>query len=159
MRRAVASPACLGDFGVPAIFGLVGVFVVAALVAVIATDDGQGESNPKLALGLIFGVIAVFVVVLLAAPALGPRAGGAADAGAADRAAAEGGRQVENPTTLAEPALWAAMAIAPIDADAVRAREEVWDVGRRSQRLGAVVFALIFLTVPPSTCSNPSCRC
>ena len=37
---------------------------------------------------------------------------------------------------MAEPELWAALAIAPIDADAVRARDEVWDVGRRSQNWG-----------------------
>jgi len=65
------------------------------------------------------------------------------------RAAAEGGRQVENPATMSEPALWAGLAVAPIDADAIRARDEVWDVSRRSQRLGMAVTLLIFLTVPP----------
>jgi hypothetical protein len=58
------------------------------------------------------------------------------------------GRQVDDPTVMEEPALWAAMAIAPIDADAIRAREELWDVGRRSQRLALIVCVLILLTVP-----------
>jgi hypothetical protein len=49
---------------------------------------------------------------------------------------------------MGEPELWAALAIAPIDADAIRARDEVWDVSRRSQNLAMVVTALIFLTVP-----------
>ena len=40
---------------------------------------------------------------------------------------------------MSEPELWAALAIAPIDADAIRARDEVWDVSRRSLRLGMVV--------------------
>ena len=59
-----------------------------------------------------------------------------------------GGRQVDNPTTMAEPELWAALAVTPIDADAVRARGEMWDSGRRSLRLAMVVTLLIFLTVP-----------
>jgi hypothetical protein len=122
--------------------------VLAAVLAVIATTTGQGESNPKLTLGLIFGVIAIFVVVLMALQRADLERAARGDVLATGRAAAEGGRGVENPTTMEEPALWAAMAVAPIDADAVRAREQVWDVGRRSQRLGLVVFALIFLTVP-----------
>ena len=56
--------------------------------------------------------------------------------------------QGENPTTMAEPDLWAAPAIAPIDADPVRARDEVWDAGRRSIHLGTLITLLIFLTVP-----------
>jgi hypothetical protein len=137
-----------GGFKRSGAFGLAGVFVVAALAIVIALTMGQGEANPKLALGLIFGVIAVFCLVLFALQRsdLGRAAGG--DASATGRAAAEGGKQVENPTTLTEPELWAALAIAPIDADAVRARDEVWDVSRRSQRLAMVVTLLIFLTVP-----------
>ncbi len=50
--------------------------------------------------------------------------------------------------TMAEPDLWAAMAVAPIDADALKARSEMWESGRRSLRLGMVVTALIFVAVP-----------
>lgn len=48
---------------------------------------------------------------------------------------------------MEEPALWAAMAVRPIDADAVSAREEAWDVGRRSRRLALIVCLVILLTV------------
>jgi hypothetical protein len=40
-------------------FGLIGVFVVAGMATVIATTVGQGDPNPKLALGLIFGEVIV----------------------------------------------------------------------------------------------------
>jgi len=50
--------------------------------------------------------------------------------------------------TMTEPDLWAAMAVAPIDADALKARSEMWESGRRSLRLGMVVTALIFVAVP-----------
>jgi len=131
-------------------FGLVGVVVVAALAAVIGLTMGEGESSPTLALGLIFGVIGIFVVVLLLLQRgdLGHAAGGAA--AARSRAVAEAGRPVEDPTAVSEAELWAALAIAPIDGDAVEAQAETWDAGRRSLKLSAVVFALIFLTVPPA---------
>ncbi len=137
-----------GGFKRSSLFGLVGVFVVAALAIVIATTTGQGEANPKLTLGLIFAVVAIFVIVLFALQRSDLERAAGSGAAATNRAAAEGERQVENPMTMAEPELWAALAVAPIDADAVRARDEVWDVGRRSIRLGMVIVLLIFLTVP-----------
>ncbi len=129
-------------------FGLIGVFVVAAIVLVIATTTGQGEANPKMTLALIFGVLAVFFVILFALQRADLDRVSGADASDSARAAAEGGREIDNPTTMAEPDLWAALAVAPIDADAVRARAEMWEAGRRSLRLGMVVTALIFVTVP-----------
>jgi hypothetical protein len=137
-----------GGFKRSGVFGIVGVFVVAALAIVMATTTGQGEANPKLTLGLIFGVIALFCLILFALQRSDLTRAAGGDAAATARAAAEGGRQVDNPTTLGEPELWAAMATAPIDADSVRARDEVWDVSRRSQGLAMVVTLLIFLTVP-----------
>lgn len=137
-----------GGFKRSGAFGIVGVFVVAAIVIVIATTTGQGEANPKLTLALIFGTIAIFCVVLFALQRSDLGRAASAGTAASDRAAASGGRQVENPTTMGEPELWAALAIAPVDADAVRARNEVWDVTRRSQNLGIAVTLLIFLTVP-----------
>ena len=138
-----------GDFKRSSRFGLIGVFVVAALAAVIGLTLGEGEANPKLAMALIFGVIGIFVVVLLLLQRadLDHVAGG--DAAARSRAAAEGGGPVENPATLSEADLWAVLATGPIDADAVQAQAEMWDVGRRSIKLGAVIFGLIFFTVPP----------
>jgi hypothetical protein len=130
------------------VFGIVGVVVVAVVVAVLGLTADEGDPNPKPTLALIFGVIAVFVVGLLALQRADLRRASSGDATAAGRAAAEGGHRLEDPTALAEPELWAAMAVAPIDAEALRARGEGWDAGRRSLRLGAVIFALILLTVP-----------
>jgi hypothetical protein len=137
-----------GGFKRSGVFGIVGVFVVAAVAVVIALTMGQGEANPKPALGLIFGVIAIFCAILFALQRSDLERAADGDTAASSRAAAAGGRQVDNPTTMAEPELWAALAVAPIDADAVRARDETWDVSRRSQRLAMVVTLLIFLTVP-----------
>lgn len=139
-----------GGFKRSSRFGLIGVLVVMALVATIGLTMGSGEANPKLALGLIFGVIAIFVVALVLLQRADLERAAQADAGARSRAAAEGGRPVENPTTASETELWASLAIAPIDAEAVKAQEETWDVGRRSLKLGTIVFGLIFLTVPPA---------
>jgi hypothetical protein len=137
-----------GGFKRSSRFGIVGVLVVMALVAGIALTMGGGEASPKGALALIFGVLAVFFVVLFILQRSDlERAAGAGAAGTA-RAAAEGAREIENPTTMAEPDLWAALAVAPIDADAVAARAEPWDAGRRSLNLGVIVVVLIFLTVP-----------
>jgi hypothetical protein len=130
------------------LFGLIGVVVVAIVVAVIASSSGSGEANPKGTMALIFGVIAVFVVILfvLQRADLEKVAGG--DAKAVQRAVAEGGGKIENPTTMEEAQLWAALAIKPIGDEAIEARSSIWDAGRRSQKLGWVVMLLIFLTVP-----------
>jgi hypothetical protein len=141
-------PRVFGGFKRSGLFGVIGVFVVAALVAVIALTTEQSDANPKLTLGLIFAVIALFCVVLFALQRSDLNRVSGRDTAASSRAAAEGGRQVDNPTTMAEPELWAAMAVAPIDADAVRARDEMWGVARSSQSLAIVVTILIFLTVP-----------
>ncbi len=138
-----------GGFGRSKWFGLIGVVVVAAIVIVIATTTGGGEANPKLTMGLIFGVLAVFFVILLALQRSDLERAAESGARGTDRAAAEGGgRTIDNPTTMTEPDLWAALAVKPIDADAIRARSQMWDAGRRSLKLGAIVVALIFVTVP-----------
>ena len=137
-----------GGFKRSGAFGIVGVFVVAAVVIVIATTTGQGEANPKLTLGLIFGVIALFCAVLFALQRSDLERVAETSVRESERAAAAGGRAIENPTTMSEPDLWAALAVKPINADAVSARTQMWDVGRRSQRLAMIVTLLIFLTVP-----------
>lgn len=136
-----------GGFKRSGLFGLIGVVVVAIVIAVIASSAGN-EANPKGTLALIFGVIAVFVVILfvLQRSDLERVAGG--DAKAVQRAVAEGGGKVEDPTTMGEQQLWAALAIKPIDNEAIKARAQMWDAGRRSLRLGMIVTLLIFLTVP-----------
>ncbi len=137
-----------GGFKRSSRFGILGVFVVAGICAAIGLTLGSGEANPKLALGLIFGVLAVFFVILFALQRADLDRVSGADARGSSRAAAEGGREIDNPTTMREADLWAAMAVSPIDAEAVRARSEMWEAGRRSLRLGMVVTLLIFLTVP-----------
>jgi hypothetical protein len=137
-----------GGFKRSSRFGLIGVFVVAALCAAVGLTMGSGEANPKLALGLIFGVIALFCVILFALQRTDLNRVSGSDARDSSRAAAEGGREIENPTTLGDADLWAAMAVGPIDAEAVKARSVGWEAGRRSQSLAMLVTLLIFLTVP-----------
>jgi hypothetical protein len=82
-----------GGFKRSGVFGLVGVFAVAALAIVIATTMGEGQANPKLALGLIFGVIALFCVILFALQRSDLTRAAGGDAATTNRAAAQGGRQ------------------------------------------------------------------
>ncbi len=137
-----------GGFKRSSRFGLIGVFVVIAIVLAIGLTMGQGEANPKLALGLIFGVVAVFCVLLFAFQRSDLERVAGTDARGTERATAEGGRAIENPTAMEEPALWAALAVKPIGPEAIQARSQIWDSGRRSLRLGMIVTLLIFLTVP-----------
>jgi hypothetical protein len=137
-----------GGFKRSGLFGLIGVVVVAIVVAFIAQSSGGGDANPKGTMALIFGVIAVFVVVLFALQRSDLERVAGGDAKAVQRAVAEAGGRVENPTTMAEQELWAALAIKPIDGEAIEARSQMWDAGRRSLRLGMIVTLLIFLTVP-----------
>lgn len=138
-----------GGFKRSGLFGLIGVVVVAAIVVVIALTTGEGQSNPKTTYALIFGVVAVFMIVLFVLQRSDMERAAGASVRGTERAAAEGGRAIENPTTMDEPALWAALAVKPIDDEAVKARAQGWDAGRRSLRLGMIVTLLIFLTVPP----------
>lgn len=137
-----------GGFKRSSRFGLIGVIVVAGLVVVIATTTGEGQSNPKMTYALIFGVLAVFMIILFALQRSDMERVAGTSVKGTERAVAEGGRTIENPTTMEEPQLWAALAVKPIDAEAVRARSQGWDAGRRSLRLGMIVTLLIFLTVP-----------
>jgi hypothetical protein len=127
-------PRVSGGFKRSSRFGIVGLFAAAGLCVLIALTTGQGEANPKLTLGLIFAVPAVYFVILFALQRSDVERSAGGDARATERAVAEGGRAVENPMTIGEPELWAAMAIAPIDADAIRARSEMWGAGRSSLR-------------------------
>jgi hypothetical protein len=125
-------------------FGLIGVFVVAAIAIAVALSADSADPNPKLQLGVIFGVVAAFIAVLLLL-----------QRGDIDRAAtgdvrgfSRGPQPVDDPTKLQDGELWSALAVRPIDTEAIKARKEMWDVGRRGIALGAVICVLIFLTVP-----------
>jgi hypothetical protein len=126
-------------------FGVIGVFVVAAIVIVIALTADGTDPNPKLQLGLIFGVVAAFVAVLLAL-----QRGDMDRAASGDvRAFGKGPQRLDDPTKLEDGELWSALAVRPIDTEAIKARAAMWDAGRRGIWLGAVICILIFLTVPP----------
>jgi hypothetical protein len=136
-----------GGFKRSGLFGLIGVVVVMVAVALIALN-GESGANPRGTLALIFGVIALFVVILFVLQRSDLSRAVSGDAKAVQRAVAEGGGAIENPTTMEEQQLWAALAVKPIDEAAIRARGSMWDSARRSQHLGWIVALLIFLTVP-----------
>jgi hypothetical protein len=135
----------LSPFRRSATFGIVGVVVTAAVVAVIALNTDPRDADPKDTYALIFGVLAVFIVLLFAFQLRDLAGAEGGDARAAERRPDE----LENPATVDEPTLWAAMAVRPIDAAAVRARKQIWATTRSSMQTAMLVTALIFLAVPP----------
>ena len=135
----------MGQFRRSGTFGIVGVVVVMVLVAVVGLTMGQGQAKPKGALALIFGIVAVYLLILFFLQNRDLTAAQTADTHG--RAAPPG--SLENPVALDEPALFVAMAVRPIDSDAMRARQAGWGVARGSMRMAMLVTALIFLSVPP----------
>jgi hypothetical protein len=138
-----------GGFKRSGLFAIFGILVVAALVVAIGLGTESGDASPKTTYALIFGVVGVFLVILFVLQRADLNRVSGADARGTARGAAEGGREIDNPTTMSDPDLWAAMAVKPIDAEAVKARAAGWETGRRSQNLAMLVTLLIFLTVPP----------
>jgi hypothetical protein len=132
-----------GEFRRSRLFGLVGVFVVAGIAILIALSAGN-NADPKLQMGLIFGVIAVFFAGLLVLQRRDMTRAAAGDV----RDFSKGAQEVDDPTRLSDGELWAALAVHPIDDDAIKARKEMWGAGFRSLKLGTVIVVLIFLTVP-----------
>jgi len=134
-----------GGFKRSSWFGVVGVVVVMGISATIALTLGSEPDDQKLALGLIFAVIAAYVLILfvLQARDLGDAEGRSA------REAPHAPDEVSDPTKLSEPELWAALATEPIDDAALRARREVWAPARSSMRLGWLITPLIFPAVVP----------
>jgi hypothetical protein len=107
------------------------VVVVAAGSAWIALRYGQNQADPKGALGAIFLLIGAFMAVLFVLQWL--------DIGRAERRDALG----------SSGELWRALAVGPVDDDALAARRETWGVARQSVSTGALITLLIFLSVPP----------
>ena len=120
-------------------------FVTAGLVAYVALQVDPTDAKPKEAFALIFGIIGTFIVLMFLFQTLDLRRAEATDATAPTVSPGE----IENPATMEERELFAAMAVRPIDADAIRARREIWGTVRTSMRTGMLVCALIFLSVPP----------
>ena len=114
-----------------------------ALVAVIGLNVDERDADPKDTYALIFGIVGAFLILMFFFQSR--------DLAAAERGEAKAVAQAEiaNPATMEEPALWASMAVKPIDKDALRARKDVWGAARGSMRLGMVICVLIFLAVPP----------
>jgi hypothetical protein len=126
-------------------FAIIGIFVVAGVVVAIGLSADPTDPNPKLQYGLIFGVVAVFVFGLLLIQRRDLQSGAEADA----RMSVGGGpREVDDPTKLEEGELWAALAVKPIDREALAARNWMWGTSRRSNSLAWAICILIFLTVP-----------
>lgn len=138
-----------GGFKRSGLFAIFGILAVAAIVVVIGLSSESGGTDPQVTYGLIFGVLAVFLVLLFVLQRADLNRVSGADVRGANRGAAEGGREIDNPTTMEDAELWAAMAVKPIDREAVKARAAGWEAGRRSQNLAMLVTLLIFLTVPP----------
>lgn len=134
----------MGGFRRSGTFGIVFVFVVAGICAAIATTMGSGQARPKLALGLIFGTIALFMLVLFA---LQSRDVDRAEAASVPEAPAA--HELADPTALSESELWAALAVKPITREAMEARTAVWGTVRSSMRLAWIVTPLIFASVVP----------
>jgi hypothetical protein len=135
----------MGPFRRSGTFGIVGVLVVMAAVAVVARGADPRDASPKDTYALIFGIVAVFVVVLFALQLRDVSAAEDADA----RAFTAPPRGLENPATLDQAALWTAMAVKPVDEEAIRARRRTWSTTRSSVNTAIAVTALILLTVPP----------
>ncbi|MFL5823132.1 MAG: hypothetical protein ACJ764_06795 [Solirubrobacteraceae bacterium] len=122
------------------------VALVAAACAAIALTAGRNQANPKGALAGIFGVIGLFLVVFFVVKTREIRAGKAADLAGAKR----GQRlPVDDPTKLTDSELYAALALTPIDSEALRARAEMWDRERKGTHTGIVICVLIFASVLP----------
>jgi hypothetical protein len=115
-----------------------------ALVAMIGLNVDERDADSKGTYALIFGIVAVFLILLFF---LQSRDLSAAERGEAKAAVRQ--EEIENPASMEEPALWASMAVRPIDTEALRARKDVWGAARGSMRLGMVICLLIFLAVPP----------
>jgi hypothetical protein len=121
------------------------VAITVVLVVVVASSADQTDPSPKGTMALIFGIIAAFLVIFFFVQSRDLSRAEGADCKALGLSQSE----IENPATLDEPELWAALAIEPIGDDALRARRQIWGTTRQSMRTGWIVCALIFVAVPP----------
>jgi hypothetical protein len=134
------------DFKRSSRFGLIGVGVVAVLTAVVALLFGSNSANPTGALIAIFVIIFGFVAVLLCLQA---RDVDSAEA-KGKLAAAVPTEPVTDPTTVELPSLLAALAIKPIDQEALaQASGRTWGMARGSIRSAGILIVLIFCAVVP----------
>jgi hypothetical protein len=134
------------DFKRSSRFGLIGVGVVAVVVAGLALAFGQNSANPQLALIPILALVFGFVAVLLHLQ----RRDVDAAAARAGREAAAAIEPVADPTTADQMSLLADLATGPIDRSALAgASARVWNIARGSISSGATMMVLIFCAVVP----------
>src|SRR5262249_43794267 len=111
------------------------IVIIAVAIATISLTIGRNQANPTDATAAIFGILGVFLVIFFVVKVREIAALKAADlrgtADAAERASSRAHAATSDPTALADPELYAAMATTPIDAAAVRAREKMWDIPRK----------------------------
>jgi hypothetical protein len=134
------------DFKRSRLFGVGGVIVVMVLVAALALMFGQNTANPTGLYIAIFVIIFGFVAVLLR---FQRRDLDTAETHA--KAEATGPvSEVTDPTTANSPSLLAALAIGPVDEQAVTdATAATWQMGRDSISGGGILMVLIGCAVIP----------
>ena len=135
-----------GQFKRSAVYGIVGVFVAAGLCVWVALTMGQPGDDPKPAYALIFGIVGAYVIGLFV---LQRSDLGRAEAASTKVSEAVTPDEIANPAVLDDATLWTALAVRPIDEDAIAARKEIWAITRSSWSTGVLVTALIFIAVPP----------
>jgi hypothetical protein len=118
----------------------------AAAIVGVAVTTGQHQADPKGTLAAIFGIIALFCVAFFVV-----RTRDAAADKADDLKGARRGAQltIEDPTALSDSELYGAMAIRPLDAAALKARAQIWDIQSKGINSGAWIVVVIFLCMPP----------
>lgn len=109
------------EFRRSATFAIAGLFVVAAIVVVIGLSTSPTDADPKFQFGVIFGVLALFLLVLFILQRADLRRASTGDV----RDFAKGPKEVDDPTKLSDGELWSALAVRPIDDQAIKARAEL----------------------------------
>ena len=110
----------------------------------MALSAPETDPNPKRQLAIIFGLVGGFVFLLLIVQGIEMRAASRVRT----TALTAPGTTIENPMTVPQVDLWAALAIKPVGEEAAVAHEQVWGMVRSSHRTAWIVCVLIFTTVP-----------
>jgi hypothetical protein len=128
------------------IFAFIGIPVVMAAVVVVALAADPADPNPQGTLIPIFAIVGAFLAGLFTLQRRDLKSGQRAAAPDLVKVRAP----VGDPTQLHGGELWAALAVAPMDEEALRAQQHGWEVADRSQSAGMVVTAIILVAVPLS---------
>jgi len=126
------------------VLALVGLPILVVAVVLVALSAPETDPNPKKQLAIIFALVGGFVLLLLIVQGIEMRAA----SGVRTAALTAPGTAIENPMTIPQVDLWAALATEPIGDEHARAHEEVWGTVRSSRRSLWIVCVLIFTTVP-----------